>query len=132
LSYTSSPFYLVIFQIRLEFMPELPGPRFSYLCFLHSLNDRYTPSHLACWLRWCLTNIFPWLAPNWYPPDLCLWVAGVIGDSHCAQPFDHSFFFFFFFVELGTGVWIQGFLIARQACHLSHISCAFLLWLFGR
>jgi hypothetical protein len=52
---------------------KCPRRRTSYLCFLHSWNDRCTQVHTASyWLRWDLTNFLPGLTSKCDPPDLCL------------------------------------------------------------
>jgi hypothetical protein len=69
------PFFLYYFFNRVSHLCwDQPRLQFSYLCFLHSCNDRHAPVCPAFyWLTWGLMHFFPRLASNCHPPDLCLW-----------------------------------------------------------
>jgi hypothetical protein len=131
LSHVPRPFCFRLFSIyNLVFLlgPSLWLPS-SYLC-LPSILDYRCARHLTFLLRWSLTNFLAWLASQCALSNLCLPSSG---DYKCQPPqLVCNVCLGFFLCVCGTGVWIQGFALAKQALyHLSHTSSPFCSGYFG-
>jgi hypothetical protein len=60
-----------------------------YVSWVAGMTGAYhQPSY---WLRWGLTNFLPSVVTNCNPPDIYLWLARILGMSHCAWHYAVSY-----------------------------------------